>query len=589
MIRQPIVVVMGHVDCGKTSLLDTIRKTSVQAREAAGMTQHIGASEVPLSVIKQISGDLLDKFKVNLTIPGILFVDTPGHEVFTNLRKRGGSIADIAILVVDICAGIQSQTLESIEIMKSYKTPFVIAANKIDMLPNWISSPFSSILPKLLNPDSSITKLDDFIYKLIGQLYEHGFSSERFDRVSDFTKQLVIVPVSAKTGEGIPDLLTVLAGLTQKYMEKRLEIDPNSGGKGSIIEVKEETGLGTTLNTILFDGHISVSDTIVFGTLNGAVATKVRALLKPKPLNEMRDPEDRFISVKEAYAATGVKICAPNLEGAIPGSPIVVVSKEGDVECEKSQIGLELSNILISTEGPGVIIKADTLGSIEALSNLLKEKNIPIRKADIGMLSKRDLMEAQAVKRTENDLGVIFCFNVSIAPDLIEEAENLGIPIIKSDIIYHLIDQYNEWLKAEREKEKTLALSSLVFPGKIQFLPGCCFRASKPAIIGVKVLEGRIKPNYDVININGKKIGKIKEIQSNNVSVAEATKGMEVAISLEGPTVGRQINEGEIIYTNPSKEHIKILITKYKEILTNEEIELLKEIQKLQGEPLAYF
>lgn len=589
MIRQPIVVVLGHVDCGKTSLLDTIRKTSVQAREAAGMTQHIGASEVPAEVIKEISGDLLKRFKITLAIPGILFVDTPGHEVFTNLRKRGGSIADIAILVIDAKDGVQAQTIESMEILKSYKTPFVIALNKIDTVDGWESVPFAPILPKFLNPDSVIIRSDDLIYKIVGQLYEHGFNAERYDRVSDFTKQLAIVPVSAKTGEGIPDLLAVLAGLAQKYMERRLEIDQNAGGRGSILEVKDEKGMGATLSVILFDGHISVSNTIVFGTLNGPVSTKLRAILKPKPLNEMRDPEDKFLCVNEAYAATGIKLCGPGLEGAIPGSPLFVVPEGGDVESVKSQVGSEVSNILISSEGAGVIIKADTLGSIEALSHLLANKNIPIKRADIGILSKRDLIEAQAVKRTENNLGVIFCFNVEIAPELLDEARDLGIPIIKADIIYHLIDQYEEWLKAERDKEKSLALSSIIFPGKAEFMPGCCFRASKPAIIGVKILEGRIKSDYELMNKNGEKIGKVREIQSNKENVNEATKGMEVAISLEGPTVGRQIKEGDILYTNTPKEHIKVLVEKYKDILTNEEIELLKEIQAIQGEVLAYF
>lgn len=589
MIRQPIVVVMGHVDCGKTSLLDAIRKTGVQAREAAGMTQHIGASEVPSEVIKSISGDLLEKFKVNLTIPGILFVDTPGHEVFTNLRKRGGSIADIAILVVDAKDGIQAQTIESIEILKTYKTPFIIALNKIDMIDGWESASFKPILPKFLNPDNVILQSEELMYKIIGQLYENGFSSERYDRVQDFTKQIAIVPVSAKTGEGIPDLLTVLSGITQKYMEKRLEINPNSGGKGSILEVKNEKGMGTTLNVILFDGHVSVCDNIVFATLDGPKCSKIRALLKPKPLNEMRDPEDKFLCVKEAFAATGIKICAPELDGAIAGSPVFIIPSGEDVSPIMLNVKNEVSTILINDEGEGVIIKADTLGSIEALSKLLSDKKIPIKRAEIGMLSRRDIIDAQTVKRKEKNLGVIMCFNVPILEDLFDEAENLEIPIIKSDIIYHLIDKYEDWLTSEKEKEKRLALSSVIFPGKIEFIPGCCFRANKPAIIGVKIIEGRIKPDYELINSNGEKIGKIKGIQNNNENIGEATKGMEVAVSIEGPTVGRQINEGEIFYTNPNRTHIQTLITKYKDILKNEEIELLKEIQEKQGVALAIF
>ena len=318
-LRSPIVTVIGHIDHGKTSLLDKMRGTAVQDREAAGITQHIGASFFPTETIRQICGPLLDSVKTGLTIDGLLFIDTPGHEAYLNLRKRGGAIADIAILVIVINEGLMTQSYESLNILKSGKTPFLIAANKLDKVPGWRNASDPSLFKSLKN--QSTTELDRRIYEIVGSLSANGFQSERFDRVTDFTKNIAIVPTSAKTGEGIPELLTVLSGLTQQYMQDRLQVSTGPA-KGAILEVREETGLGLTLDTIIYEGILKKTDTIVVGGLDKVIEAKIRALLQPKELDEIRDPKEKFTHVSEVHAAAGVKIVAPDIEGVVAGAPV---------------------------------------------------------------------------------------------------------------------------------------------------------------------------------------------------------------------------------------------------------------------------
>ena len=369
MIRQPIITVIGHVDHGKTSILDAIRNTRVVAKEPGAITQHIGATEVPLEVIKKISGSILKKFGFELKIPGILLIDTPGHEAFTNLRKRGGSIADLAILVVDATQGIEPQTIEAIEILKLYKVPFVVAMNKIDMLP-FYSSKEGSYLENLSTHDQKVKALmDEKLYIFVGELYKHGFEGERFDRCV-FGKQIPIVPCSAKTREGLPELITLLAGLSQKYLEKELEINYEEAGKGAVLEAKEEKGLGKTIDVIIYEGTISVNDEIAVIGKNGVIRTKIRALLQPKPLQEMKNTKEKFTPVKQIYAAAGLKISAPNLDDALVGSTMLVI-KTGD---EIKQLQEEYKETKFETNTNGVMVKTDAIGSMEALVELLKRK-----------------------------------------------------------------------------------------------------------------------------------------------------------------------------------------------------------------------
>lgn len=577
MLRQPVVVVLGHVDSGKTSLLDKIRGTIVQAREAGGITQHIGASFFPLDTIKEVCGKLFDRFGAQLKIPGLLVIDTPGHEVFANLRARGGSAADIAILVVDANKGFEAQTYESIEILKSRKVPFLVALNKIDMIRGWKDSKSNMIMEALKKQDKVIIdELDNRIYTVVGILSRLGFESEAFYRIKDFKKQVAIIPVSAKTGEGIAELLAMLIGLTQQYLQKRLEV--SNFTKGIVLEVKEEEGLGTTANIILLDGKLKQGDHIMLAKRDGIITTRVKALLLPKPLDEMRDPRDKFRSVQEVSAAIGVKVVSPDMEGVLAGTPIYVIRDEEEIPRLKEMIESEIKSILIDTDTLGVVVKCDTLGSLEAIIDMLKRSDIPIRKADIGVVTKRDVIEANAVKEKDRYYGVILAFNTKVLPDAEEEAKIRDVKIFNETIIYNLIRGYSEWVEEEKKKEEQYIFSTMTFPCKFEIMKGFIFRTSKPAVFGVEILEGRLRQKSQIINEEGKDIGIIHQIQDKGESIEEAKKGMQVAVSMQEPTVGRQIDEGDILYAYPKSEHAQLLLTKFKDRLSEEEFKLLEEI-----------
>ena len=586
-IRQPIIAVLGHVDHGKTTLLDRIRHTNVAGKEAGGITQHIGATEVPIDVVKQLAGPLIKLWKGEIKLPGLLFIDTPGHEAFTSLRARGGSLADLAVLVVDINEGFQPQTIESIEILRRNRTPFIVAANKIDRIKGWKVEEDEPFLINIKKQDQRAQQeLETKLWELIGKFYEMGFQANRFDRVQNFTRELAIVPISAKYGIGVPELLVLIAGLSQKYLEEKLKIEVEGPARGTILEVREELGLGTTIDVIIYDGTLRKDDTIVVGGKDKAIVTKIRALLKPKPLDEIRDPRFRFDQVDEVVAAAGIKIAAPGLEEALAGSPVIAARSEEEIEKAKQEILSQIQSVVISTGKVGVIVKADTLGSLEALSKELGEKNIPIRKADVGNISKTDVMEALSVKEEEPKYGVVLGFNVKVNEDAEEVAKAKGVPIFVGNVIYKLIEDYEAWVKAEEEKKKRELLKNVTFPGVIRLYPDerYVFRRSHPAIVGIEVVEGRIRPGVTLIKQNGHKVGVIKSIKNKNEFVQEAKKGDAVAIAIEGAIVGRHIHPGETLYVDLSKNDVIILAKQLKDELDETDIKALKMTAKVKAQ-----
>jgi len=588
-IRQPIVCVLGHIDTGKTLLLDKIRKSSVQAREAGGITQHIGASFFPVKTLKEICGPLLKKFRRRLRIPGLLVIDTPGHEAFANLRKRGGAVADIAILVIDVLKGLEAQTYESIDILKTRKTPFLVAANKIDRVPGWISKPEEPFLASYQSQDPYVRQdIDERLYTIIGTFSKLGFQTDRFDKISDFTRTAAIVPSSAKTGEGIPELLAVLVGLTQQYLRARLKVTKGPA-KGTVLEVKEEPGLGTTINAIIYDGTLQKGDMIVVGGREQPIRTNVRAVLLPKPLDEIRDPRDRFSSVDAVSAAAGIKIAAPNLDNALAGAPLYVVPVDGQPEAFAKLVSEELEKLRVATDIDGVVLKTDALGSLEAIAEGLKRNDVPIRLADVGDVSKRDVTEAAVVKEHELLYGVVLAFNVKTLPDAEKEAIDRGVLIFEHNIIYHLIDDYLDWMKSTQEERIQRELDRLVKPGKIKILPGYVFRKAKPAIVGIEVLAGQIKPKYELVEQDGREIGEIKQIQDRGQAIPEAKAGTQVAISLDKPVVGRHINEGDVLLVKIPEPHAKALLTKFQDRLSSEELDALNELVEIMRRKLTFW
>lgn len=580
-IRQPIVSVLGHIDAGKTKLLDKIRKSSVQDREVGGITQHIGASYFPVDTLAKICGPLFKGLKKDVQLPGLLVIDTPGHEAFINLRKRGGAVADIAILVVDVLRGFEAQTYECINILKEKKTPFLVAANKIDRVPGWKANPGKLFSTSYRNQDPFVQQaLDENLYRLMGTFSRLGFRTDKFNNVKDFAKTIAIVPTSAISGEGIPELLAVLIGLTQHYLKSRLKTTEGPA-KGTVLEVKEEPGLGITVNIIIYDGILKKGDLIVIGAKEKPVVTNIRAVFLPKPLDEIRDPRDKFSSVNSVTAAAGVKIAAPNLEDTLAGAPLYAVPSKDQLEDYVKLVSEEVEQIKIVTDLDGIILKTDTLGSLEAIADSLKRSEIPIKLADVGDVSRRDVTEATVVKNHDLLHGVILAFNVKILPDAEEEAKNRDIRIFSEKTIYSLIDNYLQWLKQEDEARLEDEFSRLIKPAKVMFLPGYIFRKAKPAVIGVEVLAGKIRPKQVLAKEDGRNVGEILQIQDKGKAASEATIGAQVAVSLGKAIVGRHIHEGEVFYVRVPESHAKMLLTKFEDRLMPEEIETLNEFVEI--------
>jgi translation initiation factor 5B len=570
--RSPIVSVLGHVDHGKSSILDSIRGSSIVSGEAGAITQAIGASIIPLELVKKKCGKLLESLKMNFTIPGLLFIDTPGHAAFTTLRKRGGSLADIAILVVDINEGFKPQTIEAIEVLKGYKTPFVIAANKLDLIPGY-QKHYDVVLQDIKAQAPNVQgEIDKKLYELVGQLHDRfSLVAERFDRVSSYTEQVAIIPCSAKEGIGLQELLMVITGLAQKFLEKSLKVDVSGKAKGTILEVKEEKGLGKTVDVIIYDGTLSVNDTIVIGSLDKPIATRVRALLEPDPLAEMRDKKTKFRSVKSVSAATGVKIAAPELEGVVAGMPVRAAEPQ-EVEKVKESLKSEVEEVIIETDETGIIIKADTIGSLEAMIKILKEKNIPIRKASIGNINKKDYAEAESNYEKNPLLAVILGFNVADDSNLCHDY----VKVLTNEVIYRLAQDFEQWQEEAKKSEEAKKLDNLVRPAKMEILQNCIFRQSNPCILGVEVIIGKIKTGTPVMK-KGRYLAEIKSMQTEGENVQSADKGKQVAISLPHITAGRQVNEHDIIYSDIPEEDFR-QIKKLTSFLTKDEITVLKEI-----------
>ncbi len=568
-LRQPIVAVLGHVDHGKTSILDRIRNTTIARKEAGGITQHIGATEIPREVIERIAGKFLDRLGVKLEIPGLLFIDTPGHEAFTSLRKRGGSIADIAILVIDINEGVMPQTRESIEILKTFRTPFVIAFNKIDRIRGW--KPLSESFMESFAGQSEEVKqrFEEMFYRVVGQLSEMGIIAERFDRVSDFTSTFSIVPVSAATGEGIVEMIALIAGLSQKFLRERLV--KGEEGRGVILELKEVKGLGDTCDVILYDGSVRKGDYAVIAGRE-PVTRRVKIILKPARMTDIR-VEKKFREIKEARAAAGIKLVLDSAEGIIPGSQVFFTTNPGEAVEKARQ---EVEDIEIDREGEGLIIKADTIGSLEAMVKIFSKH--PIKYAGIGNITKADIIKAGINEKYRIVLG----FNVSISEEIAEMAKSSGVKVMLSNIIYKLEEGLEEWLENEERRKRERELEGVTRPAKFRVLPGCIFRASNPAIVGVEVVAGELRPKYRVFKADRPEIaGTVRQIQSEGRNVEKAGKGENVAVSIEGINFSRQAGEGDIFLTDIGKDEYRKL-KKYYDLLSGDEKQVLEEIVSIK-------
>ena len=561
-IRQPIVTVAGHVDHGKTSILDKIRGTSIQGGEAGGITQKISFTTLSKESIQKRAGKILEKFKILLEIPGLLFIDTPGHAAFTNLRKRGGSLADIAILVIDINDGIKPQTAEVLQILRANKTPFLIALNKIDNISGWKTSPSLQSSESIETQATNVKQnFEEKFFTIVGSLHSHGINAEMYSKIKDFTKHVAIIPCSSKTGEGIFEILAMLTALSQKFLKERIKVKKE--GKGVILEVKKEK-TGIYLESILYEGSLKTEDEIAIATIEGGlITTNIRTIEVAKPLNK------GFSVEKNVSAATGIRLKIASKEDILPGMPFQVI--HSNLEKIKEEFSKEISQE-IKTDKNGIFVKADSLGSLEALLILLKQKQIRIIKAGIGPITKRDVYFANTLPEEDK---IILGFNIEISEEAkIEELDK--VKVMTNPVIYKLIEDLEKWKEDKLKEMERKKLGELTSISKLKILD-FVFRNSNPAVFGVLVEKGILKKGNKFINSDDEKIGQIKEIQEDKSSVQEVKSGKEVAISIPGVNFQRQLKVGQLLYTNMSETEFR-KFKENKDILTGEEKSLLQEI-----------
>ncbi|MFX1595199.1 MAG: translation initiation factor IF-2 [Promethearchaeota archaeon] len=579
IIRAPIVCILGHIDHGKTTILDYIRGTVVQQREAAGITQHIGASYFPTDDIREFLRKSKQEFaEKELRLPGILVVDTPGHAAFLNLRKRGGAVADIAILVIDVTAGTMPITWESVRILRERKTPFIIAANKIDRLSGWKSKKDADFLDSYNSQKPHVREfLDEKVLQIMGNFLEEGFKGiDRYDKIKDFTKKIAIVPTSGKTGEGISTLLLILMGLVQQYLTKNLQFSEGAA-KGVVLEVKKEKGQGKTIDVLIYDGIINKGDEFIVGGLEKPIKSKVRALLLPKPLDEIRDPRQRFDSVEMVSAAVGIKILAPNIDDVVAGSPFKTIIDPSQEDVVYSEIEEEVQSIRIKTDKAGVVLKADTLGSLEALENHFTKSGVKISVADVGLIKKEDIINANIVRQLDPYSAAVLGFNVEILPEAKEQAIIDNIRIFTNDVIYRLLEDYIEYAETRKAEDTAKGLSELILPAKVKMLPDFIFRNSDPAVFGVHIEAGTLYPKVPLINDKGKRVRRVHQIQDKGQTLEKASKDSEVAISIRGIEIGRDIGKDETFYVSIPESHVRQLMGKFVNELTTDQKQALRE------------
>lgn len=599
-LRSPICCILGHVDTGKTKLLDKVRQTSVQEGEAGGITQQIGATYFPVEALREKTM-VLNKGNFDFKVPGLLIIDTPGHESFTNLRSRGSSLCNIAILVVDIMHGLEAQTLESIRLLRDRKTPFIVALNKVDRLYDWKPTPNNAFQDSLAQqPVHTQKEFEERASKVMLAFAEQGLNAELYYKNKSMGRYVSLVPTSAMSGEGVPDLLQLLVSLTQTRMSQSLMY--LSELECTVLEVKVIEGLGTTIDVVLSNGVLRESDKIVVCGLNGPIVTQVRALLTPQPLKELR-VRSSYVHHKEVKASLGVKIAAPDLDKAVAGSRLLVCTNDDEEELLREEVMSDLTTLLNSVDksGKGVCVQASTLGSLEALLEFLRVSKIPVSGINIGPVYKRDVMRCATMLEKARELACILCFDVPVDKEAERLADELGIKLFTADIIYHLFDRFMAYRAEIMENKKRDAAGTAVWPCRLRTI--AAFAKRDPIILGCDIIDGslRIGTPLCVVKVDPatrKKevisIGRVTSLEINHKSrdvVLKKDVGAGVAVRIEpnlndAPKMfGRHLDENDEIYSQISRASIDALKDHFWDGVTIEEKRLIKHLKGLLDIP----
>jgi translation initiation factor 5B len=586
-LRSPICCVLGHVDTGKTKLLDRIRRTNVQGGEAGGITQQIGATYFPLATLQEQTKRLQKDGKTaEIRVPGLLVIDTPGHESFTNLRSRGSSLCDMAILVVDLMHGLEPQTIESIKLLRQKKTPFIVALNKVDRCVDWKPVDGQPIRDALKRQSRvAMQQFEEHTKMIVAQFAAEEINVELYWKNKDFRKYVSLVPTSAISGEGVPDLLVLMIQLLQKMLTTKLQ--QRNELNCTVLEVKVVEGLGTTIDVVLVDGVLHEGDTIVVCGLSGPIVTPIRALLTPQPGKELR-VKGTYVHHKKLRGAVGVKIAANDLDGAIAGSQLFVAREGDDLEKLKDEVMGEVTSMLnqVDHTGRGVCVQASTLGSLEALLQFLRDSKIPVNGVNIGPVHRKDVMKASIMLERERELAVLLCFDVRVMPEARAEADKLGVRIFEANIIYNLFDMFTAYMKAEREKKRAAATDTAVFPAVVKVIK--CFNKSDPLVLGCEVTEGalRVGTPLCLLNKTDVELGRVASLERDRKAITVAKLGDLVAVKIVATTPqqssrmhGRHFNDDDLLASVISRASIDALKEHFKDDITTEDKALLVKLK----------
>ncbi|KAH7954936.1 hypothetical protein HPB49_023029 [Dermacentor silvarum] len=481
-----------------------------------------------------------------LKIPGLLIIDTPGHESFSNLRSRGSSLCDMAILVVDLMHGLEPQTIESLNMLRSRKTPFVVALNKVDRLYDWKGNRNKDITD-VLKAQSRNTRLEfeERTREVVLQFAEQGLNAALFHENKDLKSFVSLVPTSALSGDGMGNLISLIVDLTQNMMAKRIAFSEEL--QATVLEVKAIPGLGTTIDVILVNGTLREGDTMVLAGHEGPFTTPIRSLLMPQPMKELR-VKNPYQEYKEVKGAQGVKIAAKDLDKAIAGLQVLVAKHPDEVEVLKEEVARALKEVMsgFKLAERGVYVQASTLGSLEALLEFLRVSKIPYSGIRIGPVVKKDVMKASIMLEHDNQ---------------------------------------EELRQKKREEFKSVA----VFPCRLRILPQFVFNSRDPIVVGVSVEAGIVKegtplcvPSKEFLDI-----GIVTTIEVNHKTIESARKGQEVCIKIEplggeAPKMyGRHFDHTDFLVSKISRASIDACKEYFRDDLVKTDWQLMVELKKL--------
>ena len=517
-----------------------------------------------------------------------MVIDTPGHESFTNLRARGSTLCDIAILVVDIMHGLEQQTRESLKLLRQRKCPFIVALNKVDRLFEWKSMPDADIQKALKKQEQHVQdEYHNRVNNLITAFAEEGFNAELYYKNKDPKHFISLVPTSAHSGEGICDLLIVKIQMVQRFIESKVRYKEDL--ECTVLEVKPIIGIGTTIDVILVNGTLRTGDRAVLCGINGPLVTDIRGLLTPQPMKELR-VKSQYIHHNVVHAAIGVKVMANNLEEAVPGTPLFIANTDEALKIAKDSVMNDFKNILtkVSKTDIGVAVQSSTLGAMEALLCFLESSKIPVSTIGLGPLHKRHLHSIQNMREKNPKYAVVLAFDVAITPEAEEYAKANHIQIFKAQIIYHLFDEFIRYSKEYEERIKEKNRQIAIFPAEVKILGK--INAKNPLIIHINVERGQLHMGTTLINSQKKEIGIIQRMQwdKKDITIAKRTKEAIIQFtSKENITYGRQIDEGDILSSLISRVSIDALKESFRDEMETDDWKLIKELANEQGVPVG--